>query len=290
MHGPVQKEVDDQATEIGLAEPRNRRGRASFCRGPPAMTTTGSRAAAESPRRTASTGGRCQRCTQHRGDRRRARARGAPFMDSPAGNLRWRGGPLRQVRQHSEDIGLHARTPWTPDYNFGSADKPRMFAMDRAAQGRESASSPAQPRLSCTGITRDLPDGMLVAASCAHGSQLGAYTARGAGPDAGCVGSQKLVPDLSTAAMRRIRGLVVTWAISGPGDDWASGRTRAPERSSSNHGGMQAGCGTTTSCSCASQSGSERTRGAISAPRHLAPLEPEATPGSEERGGALGLG
>ena len=88
------------------------------------------------------------------------------------------------------------------------AIRPRIFAMDRATQGREIRKLTAAPDVMLGSVAAVTEDGALVAAS-ATGSQLGAYAA-GAGRLILVVGSQKVVPDLD-AALRRIRDVVFPW-------------------------------------------------------------------------------
>lgn len=104
-----------------------------------------------------------------------------------------------------EDIGLYSELVDSGRYD---AIRPRMFAMDRATQGREIRKLSAAPDFMLGSVAAITTDGTLVAAS-ATGSQLGAYAA-GAGRLILVVGSQKLVPDLD-AAMRRIREVVFPW-------------------------------------------------------------------------------
>ncbi len=104
-----------------------------------------------------------------------------------------------------EDIGLYSELVDSGRYD---AIRPRMFAMDRATQGREIRKLSAAPDFMLGSVAAITTDGTLVAAS-ATGSQLGAYAA-GAGRVILIVGSQKLVPDLD-AAMRRIREVVFPW-------------------------------------------------------------------------------
>lgn len=104
-----------------------------------------------------------------------------------------------------EDVGLYRELVHSGRYD---AIRPRMFAMDRATQGREIRKLSAAPDFMLGSVAAITTDGTLVAAS-ATGSQLGAYAA-GAGRLILVVGSQKLVPDLD-AAMRRIREVVFPW-------------------------------------------------------------------------------
>ncbi len=104
-----------------------------------------------------------------------------------------------------EDIGLYSELVESGRYD---AIRPRMFAMDRATQGREIRKLSAAPDFMLGSVAAITTDGALVAAS-ATGSPLGAYAA-GAGRVILVVGSQKVVPDLD-AAMRRIREVVFPW-------------------------------------------------------------------------------
>jgi Uncharacterised ACR, YkgG family COG1556. len=104
-----------------------------------------------------------------------------------------------------EDIGLYSELVESGRYD---AIRPRMFAMDRATQGREIRKLSAAPDFMLGSVAAITTDGTLVAAS-ATGSPLGAYAA-GAGRVILVVGSQKVVPDLD-GAMRRIREVVFPW-------------------------------------------------------------------------------
>jgi Uncharacterised ACR, YkgG family COG1556. len=104
-----------------------------------------------------------------------------------------------------EDIGLYSELVESGRYD---AIRPRMFAMDRATQGREIRKLSAAPDFMLGSVAAITAGGTLVAAS-ATGSQLGAYAA-GAGRLVLVVGSQKVVPDLD-AAMRRISEVVFPW-------------------------------------------------------------------------------
>jgi hypothetical protein len=137
--------------------------------------------------------------------------------------------------QTLEDIGLHAELMESGRYD---AIRPRLFAMDRATQGREMRKLSAAPDIMVGSVEAITADGTLVAAS-ATGSQLGPLV-HGAGRVILVVGSQKIVPDLD-AALRRVREVVLPWenarvrermgvdtmlakilVIHG---EWASGRT-----------------------------------------------------------------
>jgi len=104
-----------------------------------------------------------------------------------------------------EDIGVASELVDSGRYE---AIRPRIFAMDRATQGREIRKLTAAPDVMLGSVAAVTEDGALVAAS-ATGSQLGAYAA-GAGRLILVVGSQKVVPDLE-AALRRIRDVVFPW-------------------------------------------------------------------------------
>ena len=101
-----------------------------------------------------------------------------------------------------EDVGLYSEFV---EYGRYDAIRPRMYAMDRATQGREIRKLVAAPDFILGSIAAVTEDGVLVAAS-ATGSQLGGYAA-GAGRVILVVGSQKIVPDLD-AAIRRIHDIV----------------------------------------------------------------------------------
>jgi L-lactate utilization protein LutC len=81
------------------------------------------------------------------------------------------------------------------------AVKPRVLAMDRAAEGDEIRRLVAGPDFVVGSVAAVTETGSLVVAS-ASGSQLPAY-AGGAGRAVWIVGAQKVVPDLATA-LRRI--------------------------------------------------------------------------------------
>ena len=104
-----------------------------------------------------------------------------------------------------EDIGLFAKLMESGRYD---AIRPRLFAMDRATQGREIRKLGAAPDYMVGSVEALTADGTLVSAS-ATGSQLSAYAA-GAGRLILVVGSQKIVSDLD-AALRRIREVVLPW-------------------------------------------------------------------------------
>jgi LUD domain len=104
-----------------------------------------------------------------------------------------------------EDVGLYGELIESGRYD---ALRPRIFAMDRATQGREIRKLTAAPDVMLGSVAAVTEDGALVAAS-AMGSQLGSYAA-GAGRLILVVGSQKIVPDID-AALRRIRDVVFPW-------------------------------------------------------------------------------
>lgn len=101
-----------------------------------------------------------------------------------------------------DDVGLFHELVDSGRYD---AVRPKMYAMDRATQGREIRKLTATPDFMVGSVAAILEDGTLVAAS-ATGSQLAGYAA-GAGRLILVVGSQKIVPDLD-AALRRIREVV----------------------------------------------------------------------------------
>jgi hypothetical protein len=101
-----------------------------------------------------------------------------------------------------EDVGLYSEFVESGRYD---ALRPRMYAMDRATQGREIRKLVATPDFMLGSVAAVTEDGVLVAAS-ATGSQLGPYAA-GAGRVILVVGSQKIVADLD-AALRRIDDIV----------------------------------------------------------------------------------
>jgi LUD domain len=101
-----------------------------------------------------------------------------------------------------EDVGLFSELVESGRYD---AIRPRIFAMDRATQGREIRKLVAAPDFMLGSVAAVTRDGVLVAAS-AIGGQLGSYAA-GAGRVILVVGSQKIVLDLD-AALRRIHEVV----------------------------------------------------------------------------------
>jgi len=98
-----------------------------------------------------------------------------------------------------EDLGLFKHFMASGKYD---AIRPKLYAMDRATQGREMRKLGAVPDYELGSVAAITEDGALVAAS-ATGNQLAAY-AGGAGRVILVVGSQKLVKDLD-AALARIR-------------------------------------------------------------------------------------
>jgi hypothetical protein len=104
-----------------------------------------------------------------------------------------------------EEIGLYHELVESGRYD---AVRPKMFAMDRATQGREIQKMVATPDWMVGSVAAVTLDGTLVVAS-ATGSQIGAY-ASGAARLVLVVGSQKIVPDLS-AALERIDRVVFPW-------------------------------------------------------------------------------
>src|SRR5947207_1071183 len=104
-----------------------------------------------------------------------------------------------------EDLGLFAEFMESGRYD---AIRPKLFAMDRATQGREMRKLGAAPDFELGSVAAVTEDGALVSAS-ATGNQLAAY-AGGAGRVILVVGSQKIVKDFD-AALTRIRGVVFPW-------------------------------------------------------------------------------
>lgn len=84
--------------------------------------------------------------------------------------------------------------------------RPRLYAMDRATQGKEIRQLGSGPDVVVGSVHALTEDGVLVTSSMS-GSQVGQY-AGGAGAVVLVVGSQKIVPDLD-AAFRRIEEHVV---------------------------------------------------------------------------------
>ncbi len=101
-----------------------------------------------------------------------------------------------------EDVGLFSELFESGRYD---AIRPRMFALDRATQGREIRKLAIVPDFIVGSVAAVTEAGALVAAS-GTGGQLGSYAA-GAGRVILVVGSQKITPDLD-AALRRINDVV----------------------------------------------------------------------------------
>jgi predicted RNA-binding protein with PIN domain len=101
-----------------------------------------------------------------------------------------------------EDLGLFKVFMESGKYD---AIRPKLYAMDRATQGREMRKLGAVPDYELGSVAAITEDGALVVAS-ATGNQTAAY-AGGAGRVILVVGSQKLVKDLD-AALDRIREVV----------------------------------------------------------------------------------
>lgn len=101
-----------------------------------------------------------------------------------------------------EDLGLFKVFMESGRYD---AIRPKLYAMDRATQGREMRKLGAVPDYELGSVAAITEDGALIVAS-ATGNQIAAY-AGGAGRVILVVGSQKLVPDLD-AALVRIREVV----------------------------------------------------------------------------------
>jgi len=98
-----------------------------------------------------------------------------------------------------EDLGLFKHFMESGKYD---AIRPKLYAMDRATQGREMRKLGAAPDYELGSVSAITEDGALVVVS-ATGNQIAAY-AGGAGRVILVVGSQKLVKDLD-AALARIR-------------------------------------------------------------------------------------
>jgi hypothetical protein len=96
-----------------------------------------------------------------------------------------------------EDLGLFKHFMESGRYD---AIRPKLYAMDRATQGREMRKLGAVPDYELGSVAAITEDGALVVAS-ATGNQIAAY-AGGAGRVILVVGSQKLVPDLDAALVR----------------------------------------------------------------------------------------
>src|SRR6266853_1851853 len=117
-----------------------------------------------------------------------------------------------------EDIGVYDDLHEPGRFD---AIRPKLYAMDRATQGREMRKLGAAPDTIVGSVNAITEDGALVAAS-ALGNQLGSY-AGGAGRVILVVGSQKFVPDMDTA-LRRIRDVVFPYEDE-RASGWASPRS-----------------------------------------------------------------
>jgi hypothetical protein len=104
-----------------------------------------------------------------------------------------------------EDLGLFKVFMESGKYD---AIRPKLYAMDRATQGREMRKLGAAPDYELGSVSAITEDGALVVVS-ATGNQIAAY-AGGAGRVILVVGSQKLVKDLD-AALARIRDVAVPY-------------------------------------------------------------------------------
>jgi L-lactate utilization protein LutC len=98
-----------------------------------------------------------------------------------------------------EDAGLFSEFQDSGRYDFV---RTRMFAMDRATQGREIRKLTSAPDYMVNSAQAITEDGVIVVAS-ASASQIGPL-ASGAGRVIYVVGSQKIVPDVATAYTRII--------------------------------------------------------------------------------------
>ncbi len=96
-----------------------------------------------------------------------------------------------------EDAGLFSEFQDSGRYDFL---RTRMFAMDRATQGREIRKLIAAPDYMVNSAQAITEDGVIVVAS-ASASQIGPL-ASGAGRVIYVIGSQKIVPDVATAYTR----------------------------------------------------------------------------------------
>ena len=96
-----------------------------------------------------------------------------------------------------EDAGIFSEFQDSGRYNFL---RTRMFAMDRATQGREIRKLIAAPDYMVNSAQAITEDGVIAVAS-ASASQIGPL-ASGAGRVIYVVGSQKIVPDVATAYAR----------------------------------------------------------------------------------------
>ena len=102
-----------------------------------------------------------------------------------------------------ETLGIKDEIDKSGKYN---ALRPKMFAMDRATQGREIRKLGAAPDYAAGSVHAVTENGQVLIASNT-GSQLGAY-ASGAGKVIWIVGAQKLVKDLDEG-MRRLEEYTV---------------------------------------------------------------------------------
>ncbi len=102
-----------------------------------------------------------------------------------------------------ETIGIKDEIDKSGKYN---ALRPKMFAMDRATQGREIRKLGGAPDYAAGSVHAVTEDGSVLIASNT-GSQLGPY-ASGAGKVIWIVGAQKLVKDIE-AGMRRLEEYTV---------------------------------------------------------------------------------
>ena len=97
-----------------------------------------------------------------------------------------------------EKLGIQAEIDKSGHYN---ALRPKMFAMDRATQGKEIRKMGASPDIAAGSVQAITEDGQLLFAS-KTGSQLGPY-ASGAGKVIWVAGAQKIVKDVNEG-LRRI--------------------------------------------------------------------------------------
>ena len=102
-----------------------------------------------------------------------------------------------------ETLGIQAEVDKSGRFD---ALRPRMFAMDRATQGREIRKMISAPDYAAGSVHAVTEDGHVLIASNT-GSQLGPY-ASGAGKIVWVVGAQKIVKDLNEG-MKRIEEYVV---------------------------------------------------------------------------------
>ena len=108
------------------------------------------------------------------------------------------GGEVHQgASQTLDELGITREVAESGRYD---AIRPRLWAMDRATQGREMRKLGAAPDLMLGSVQAVTEDGALVVAS-KTGSQLGPY-AFGAGKVVWVVGAQKVVADLDEAFRR----------------------------------------------------------------------------------------